>query len=204
MMKRSSDGSHGYIPPRVRALAAALRRARDQRDMTMRELSARLSIAQSKISDIENGKAIPDFKTVGLILGQLQTSPDERERIFEMLQKVGEPNWLTVGYPGITEQLANVVDHEKAAESITDWSLILIPGLLQTPEYARSLVESTQYPGAGSRTTSDLQGWTTRDIDPTSRSSAIVCASRRSSFVRASRFTGNHGGPVAGSHRHKQ
>ena len=138
--RTSRDGTRS---PRARALSAALRDARNAADMSSRELASRLSIDQSHLSRIETGKRVPSVETTAMILGMLRTAPKERERILDLARNVREPNWLTVGVPGIPQQLAGAWECERAASSIMAWHHSLIPGLLQTTDYARSIVTAS-------------------------------------------------------------
>ncbi|MBB5154913.1 helix-turn-helix domain-containing protein [Saccharopolyspora phatthalungensis] len=126
--------------PRARALSAALREARKERGISTRELAHRLSIDQSHLSRIETGKRVPSIETTAMILAILRTSREERERILDLARNASEPNWLTVGIPGIPLQLAGAWECERAASDIAAWHPCLIPGLLQTTDYARAIV----------------------------------------------------------------
>jgi transcriptional regulator with XRE-family HTH domain len=125
--------------PRARALSAALRKAREERGMSLRELARRVSMNYSHLSNLENGKRLPSVETTATILGALRVPGDERERILDLARNAAEPNWLTVGIPGIPQQLAGVVECERAASAITDWNPCVVPGLLQTTDYARAI-----------------------------------------------------------------
>lgn len=129
--------------PRARALAAALRKTREEAGLSLRALAHRLKLDQSYLSRVENGKRVPSVETTARILGALQSSPDEFERILELARNAAEPNWLTVGVPGIPQQLAGVVECERAATAIITWHPCLIPGLLQTADYARAIVSAS-------------------------------------------------------------
>lgn len=129
--------------PRVRALAAALRAVREEHGISNRELAGRLSIDQSHLSRIETGKKTPSIETTAMILAALRTPPEERERILDLARNAREPNWLTVGIPGIPQQLAGAWECERAATAITEWHHNLIPGLLQTADYARAVITET-------------------------------------------------------------
>ncbi|GDY31508.1 hypothetical protein GTS_31410 [Gandjariella thermophila] len=86
----------------------------------MRELDRLLSISPTEISHWENGHQTPKLETVAVILAAIRTSPEERERILDLARNESEPNWLTVGMNGIPQQLAGVVEHERAASRLTD------------------------------------------------------------------------------------
>lgn len=132
----------GTRSPRVRALAAALRSAREERGISNRELAGRLAIDQSHLSRIETGKKAPSVETTAMILAALRTPPDERERVLDLARNARDPNWLAVGVPGVREQLAGAWECERAASEITEWHQSLVPGLLQTSGYARAIASS--------------------------------------------------------------
>jgi transcriptional regulator with XRE-family HTH domain len=135
---------HSQRIPRARALAAALKQARLDRNLSGRELANRLKLDQSYVSRIENGTRLPSVETTARILGALHAPSAECERILELARRVDEPNWLTVGIPGIPQQLAAVVESERAATEITEWSPMILPGLLQTAEYARAVAAANE------------------------------------------------------------
>lgn len=68
------------------------------------------------------------------------------DRILDLARNASEPNWLTVGMPGIPLQLAGVVESERAAKEIFEWSPMLVPGLAQTSEYVRVIAEAHGLP----------------------------------------------------------
>jgi transcriptional regulator with XRE-family HTH domain len=128
--------------PRARALSAALREARKASGFGVRELARRLSLSHVQISHWESGHRVPKLEAVAMILAVIGASPDERERILDLARNVGEPIWLTVGGKGIPQQLAGVVECERTASAITEWSPLLMPGLLQTVDYLREILQS--------------------------------------------------------------
>ncbi|MGW5642399.1 helix-turn-helix domain-containing protein [Saccharopolyspora sp. NPDC003752] len=128
--------------PRARALSAALREARLASGVGSRELARQLELSHTQISHWENGHRVPNVETVAMILTVLRVSPRERERILDLARNVAEPNWLTVGMNGIPQQLAGVVECERSASSIVEWSPMVVPGLLQTSDYTRAVKEA--------------------------------------------------------------
>lgn len=108
--------------------------------MSGREVARRMKVSQGLVTHWECCRRIPRVEHVVMFLMTCGTEARERDRLIELAHNVSEPNWLTVGVPGISQQLAGAVECEEAATKIIQWSPTLIPGLLQTPEYARVTV----------------------------------------------------------------
>lgn len=80
---------------------------------------------------------MPRIEDVATILGHLGVVGDDRERILELARHASESNWLA---PGVSEQLDGVMECERTATRIVDWSPLLVPGLLQTYDYAHTII----------------------------------------------------------------
>ncbi|ASO18070.1 hypothetical protein AHOG_02030 [Actinoalloteichus hoggarensis] len=59
----------------------------------------------------------------------------------KLAEGLGQPNWY-VSQSHIPDQISMLAMYEQEAESITAVSLVLIPGLLQTRDYARAIIGS--------------------------------------------------------------
>jgi transcriptional regulator with XRE-family HTH domain len=132
--------------PRARALSAALREAREQAEIGQRELARQLGIAHPNLSYWERGVRTPAVEDVAAILAKLSITGAQRDRILELARNAAEPNWLTSGVPGMSPGLAGVLDCEQTATAITDWSPLVLPGLLQTSDYARAIFHAGDLP----------------------------------------------------------
>ncbi|MFR9730741.1 helix-turn-helix domain-containing protein [Saccharopolyspora sp. MS10] len=129
----------GGITPRARALAAAIRSVREDSGISGRELSKRLGLSHGTVSHWETGRRVPAAEDVASLLAVAGVTGPERRRLLDLARHAGEPNWLTVGMPGIPQQLAGAVECERSASAIVEWAPMAIPGLLQTSEYARAV-----------------------------------------------------------------
>lgn len=126
--------------PRTRALAAALREVLTSAPISLRQLGKDIGISHTTLSQWANAKRVPEVEDVATVLGAIGVTGADRDRILDLARDARDPNWLTTGIPGISQQLAGVMECERTATTITDWSPGLIPGLLQTGDYARQIL----------------------------------------------------------------
>lgn len=123
--------------PRARQLGAELRAARKAVGMSSQTLGAKLGRSHTHISRWENGKLTPSEADAGAVLGILGVTGEERDRLLRLAKDAGDPNWVA---PGVDRQLAALTEYERTARTIIDVQPLLIPGLLQTADYARSIM----------------------------------------------------------------
>jgi transcriptional regulator with XRE-family HTH domain len=126
--------------PRRRALAAALKQVRIDRQVGQRELARRLDIQHARLSHWESGARLAPIEYVAALLQELRVGPAEKDRILELAKNAHEPNWLSTGTEGLSPGLAGVLDCEQTAQVVTAWAVTTIPGLLQTSDYARAII----------------------------------------------------------------
>ncbi|CAL99649.1 helix-turn-helix protein [Saccharopolyspora erythraea NRRL 2338] len=131
------------VTPRARALSAAIRSIRERSGVSGRELSKRLGLSHGTVSHWETGRRVPTPEDVASLLTAAGITGDEKQRVVELARHASEPNWLTVGMPGIPQQLAGAVECERAASSIAEWAPMGLPGLLQTADYARTISKAS-------------------------------------------------------------
>jgi transcriptional regulator with XRE-family HTH domain len=138
-----------FATPRARALGFGLRTVREARGYGVRELARRADLNPQDLSKWEYGKRVPTVEAVALLLGALQAEPEERERLLELARTAREPSWLERTMPGAPPALAAFVEYERTATTMFEWLPTLVPGLLQTPAYIRSIFAATSLPAAG-------------------------------------------------------
>lgn len=123
--------------PRALQLGAELRNLRKDTGMSMIDLADQLGRRHSHISRWENGKMIPSEADMGAILGLLGVTGTERQRLLRLARDAADPNWVA---PGVERQLAALMEYERTADVITNVEPLLVPGLLQTSDYARAIM----------------------------------------------------------------
>lgn len=108
--------------------------------MGVREAARRMDKSHSVVSDWFNGKKIPNPQDVARFLAALDVPTATFDQIFDLSRHVADRDWLAAGIPGITQQLAGTMECERAAANITEFALTVVPGLLQTSDYAHALI----------------------------------------------------------------
>src|SRR6266545_2967775 len=134
--------------PRARTLAAMLKAAREDRGVGKRDLARQLGRTHPTISRWESGETAVSAEDASAYLACLGVVGDERERILALARGHDEDDWLAPGPPGISQQLAGVMDCERTAIRITEFAPLGIPGVMQTSEYARVVIGIDDLPRA--------------------------------------------------------
>lgn len=128
--------------PRARALGAEIRHAREAAGVGFRDLARRLDISHTVLSHWESGRRPPSAEDVAGLLGILNVTGEERDQLLQLARDASDPNWVT---PGLDKQLAALIEYERTATIITEVNPLLIPGLLQTRDYAHSIMQADQF-----------------------------------------------------------
>ncbi|MFC4011329.1 Scr1 family TA system antitoxin-like transcriptional regulator [Nonomuraea purpurea] len=114
---------------RTAAFGAELRRMREEAQLTQAELGHRAGYSSSQIGAVEVGKRPPTEQFLAECEKAL--GPGLRE-LWASLSRHRDtaPTWFT---PWLQE--------EEQAQSLRTWEPLVVPGLLQTADYARALLE---------------------------------------------------------------
>lgn len=147
--------------PATRALGAELRSARNQTGLTVRALADKLAMPKTRISRWETGSGVPQPEQVASYLTALGVTGDEYERILEQARTTESPSWVTSGIPGVQKELASLVQFENTATEIIDVAPMLIPGLLQTADYMRAVMNGMDDKQIGPRILTRMERRTT-------------------------------------------
>ncbi|APU15579.1 DNA binding protein with helix-turn-helix domain [Actinoalloteichus sp. GBA129-24] len=127
--------------PRARTLGNAIRALRESKSLPAREVARRISTYAPFIGRVESGTKLLTVDEASVLLGALEASPEQRNRILDLVRDLDRPNWHLSG-ANLPDQLETLIMYEREATQITEVSLMLIPGLLQTGDYARAVIHS--------------------------------------------------------------
>lgn len=135
-----------------RRLGSELRRHRIAAGATMRQVAEHLHCSQGKISRLEAALVAPNVSDVRVMLDYYGVAGAERDDLVAIAGRVREKAWWNDFSDVVPPDSARFFGLEDGAGSISEYSVGLIPGLLQTEDYARALMLCA--PGAG---TADIQ-----------------------------------------------
>lgn len=129
-------------PPsaRARGLGAELRDLRAGHSLTSRSVAAQLGWSPSTLSRLENGLRGISVEEVAALLVVYKVTGAERDRLLALARDIDRPGWWETGLPGLPNQLSALIGFESQASRIVDVAMLLVPGLLQTADYARAVM----------------------------------------------------------------
>jgi transcriptional regulator with XRE-family HTH domain len=129
---------------RRRRLAAELRRLRSDSDLSIEDVAGTLKWPGSKLSRIENRQVGISARDLRKLLELYRV--DDRtycDQLLEMARRATERGWWQ-SYSGgvVPSDYANLIGLESEAATIRAYEPELVPGLLQTADYARAVVRA--------------------------------------------------------------
>ncbi|MGH3782311.1 MAG: helix-turn-helix domain-containing protein [Pseudonocardiaceae bacterium] len=138
-MRPRSSGSGGVEEAR-NALGQRLRELRRQANLSGKELAESLLWQPSKVSKIENGKQTPTDDDVKAWTRATNTE-HETEALLASLHtlEVQHAEWQRVLKAGMLGHQLELSEQDAKTKLYRSFEPAVVPGLLQTPEYARAL-----------------------------------------------------------------
>ncbi|MGH3773572.1 MAG: helix-turn-helix domain-containing protein [Pseudonocardiaceae bacterium] len=121
-------------------LGARLRRLRETADISRAEAGFAIRGSESKISRLELGRVSFKVRDVTDLLTMYGvTDPDKREAFLEMVARSNEPGWWHRYTDLVADWFQDYLGLEESTSRIQEWEQQLIPGLMQTEDYARAI-----------------------------------------------------------------
>ena len=128
---------------RRQRLAAELRRLRERAGLTGNEATELLGwSASSKLSRIELGKSGVKSADLQALLDLYEVTPARREELTALAEESRTSGAIQVATMRLSEGQVAFLEAEADAESIWIWDPQVVPGLFQTEDYARALLEA--------------------------------------------------------------
>ena len=127
---------------RRRRLAAELRRLRGSRTGT--EVSRALGWSPAKISRYELGRSGFPLDEVEKLLDFYDVTESHRSHLISLAEDANQRGWWEEYTNALAPEYMEFIGLEAEAASVAHWQADVVPGLLQTEEYARQLNDAYQ------------------------------------------------------------
>ena len=127
-------------------LGAQLRKLREQKGLSTRSVARSLGVSPASINRTELGTRCPGREEVSALCALFGVVGEEKR---ELLDRVSETKdnaaWLATDH--IPDQVASLMVLEREAVAIKGVEVSLVPGLVQTGDYARLILSAALAPG---------------------------------------------------------
>jgi transcriptional regulator with XRE-family HTH domain len=123
---------------RRRELGALLKALRTERGWTAEQVGERLRFSPSKMSRLETGHRGASARDITDLCELYEVDDKQRRRLLRLAREGKQRVW----WQPLSLPYSDYVGLEAEAESISDFGLGFIPGLLQTADYARTVVHA--------------------------------------------------------------
>jgi transcriptional regulator with XRE-family HTH domain len=129
---------------RGRQLATELRRLRERTGLTGEEVAERLGWSGSKVSRIELQRTGVKRDDLLKLLDLYRVEEARRDELLALIRKPSRKDPLVVVAASFPPNLSAYLQAEAEAQSVWNWDPQIVPGLLQTADYARAVMQSWQ------------------------------------------------------------
>jgi transcriptional regulator with XRE-family HTH domain len=124
---------------RGRRLALELMRRREASGLTREEVARRLDWSTSTIFRIETGRSRPQPGNVRVLLDLYGVTGAERDGLIQLAREARQPGWWHSFRDVLPNPYEVYIGLEAGAASIRNFEPLVVPGLLQTQDYARAM-----------------------------------------------------------------
>lgn len=130
---------------RRRRLAARLRQLREQAGMTITEVARAVEWTPSKMTWIEaNRGKRPNPNDVRLLCGVYGVEEPEQEYLIQLARDGRKKGWWDPYVETLPNPYHSYVGLEAEAATMLNYEPLIIPGLLQTEDYARAMIRAAE------------------------------------------------------------
>jgi transcriptional regulator with XRE-family HTH domain len=138
-------------------VGAELRRLREAANLSGEEVASALEWSQPKVSRIETGRTAFTVKDVARLLALYGVTDDVRaELLAATAEDTGEGAWI-VRAGGFPRRQGSIASLEVVTKRIRQYQPLLVPGLLQTREYAEAVATAAGATNPGFIATARMQ-----------------------------------------------
>jgi transcriptional regulator with XRE-family HTH domain len=135
--------SRGDPAPLRWLIGVELARHRRAAKLSLTEASDHSGISRAKLGHLETGRQLQDADDITRLLKTYQVDQADIDRLISLTNRADDTTWWAPWAQVVPDWLKTFVGLEGLAESEFVFEPIIIPGLLQTEEYAAALTANT-------------------------------------------------------------
>jgi transcriptional regulator with XRE-family HTH domain len=128
---------------RRRVLARQLKLLREQSGLTLEQAAPKLDFSVSKLSRVENAQVVIDVHWVKSMLDIYDVGGARWNELLDLAREAQQPGWWRAYGLG---KHTWYIGYETEASRVQVFTLGYVPGLLQTADYARALMQAVPVP----------------------------------------------------------
>jgi len=121
-------------------LGLRLRERRELSGIRSTDVADRIGVTQSYVSEVERGKTRITKETLDKLLDVYEFDKAERRELHALRESGGQRAWWHSYTATFSAEVLRFFAYEDGAESIRTFDAGLVPGLLQTADYARAVM----------------------------------------------------------------
>ncbi|OLR90836.1 helix-turn-helix domain-containing protein [Actinokineospora bangkokensis] len=122
---------------RDRTIGAQLRAVRtEQTTLTLEAAATAIGWSAATLSRTENGKRHISSEDVAAVLAVYRVPTPQRDELIESARAGAQAGWWSRPLPGVLPDVGTLASYESTANALVNWSIGVVPGLLQTERYA--------------------------------------------------------------------
>lgn len=125
-------------------IGSDLARYREEAGLSLAEASARTGISKAKLHHLEFGRQAQDPDDIAKLLSAYGVPDRDVDRLTNLSDRADQANWLAPWAAVVPDWLKTMVGLEGLAESVFTFQPSVIPGLLQTHDYASAITANAR------------------------------------------------------------
>ncbi|WP_227997774.1 Scr1 family TA system antitoxin-like transcriptional regulator [Nocardia australiensis] len=123
-------------------LVLRLRELREQRGFDSATFAKRADFTPANWSHVEKGRQVLTTNSIAPVLALLELDTEEQDQLLTLLEASKQRGWWAKSSALIGPELQRLYGMESGAQSIRSYDSLVVPGLLQTEDYARALISA--------------------------------------------------------------
>ncbi|MEY9843060.1 transcriptional regulator with XRE-family HTH domain [Streptacidiphilus sp. BW17] len=132
-------GANPAENPTAAGLLLGLQLRRLRGDHTLQKVSTRAGFSIAKLSRLERGESPPKMRDVQKLLEIYEATGEDAATAVQLAHHATQPYWLHAYRDVASDWLERLIALESAASVLMTYEAKVVPGLVQTQDYAREL-----------------------------------------------------------------